>query len=136
MSRVGWLALASSVALFSSCGHDQAFRIDERVRVIAPEDRAEVTLPLTVRWEAQGLEEPSFGVFVDRAPVRPGKPVVAEVTRTDAVFTTAETQVVIPAVAEGEEGKRDRHTATIVLLDGSGRRVGESAWDVVFEVKR
>ena len=136
MSRTGWLAAACTVAVFASCGQDQAFRIDERVRVIAPEDRAEVSLPVTVRWEAEGLKEPSFGVFVDRTPVRPGKPVVAEVTRKDAVFKTTETEVVIPAVAEGEEGKRERHTATIVLLDPSGRRIGESAWDVVFEVKR
>jgi hypothetical protein len=136
---VNWFGrtlVAASLVTATSCGQDQAFRIDERVRVTAPEDRAEVRLPVTVRWDAEGIENPSFGVFVDRAPVRPGKVVAAGATASGAVYKTEATEVVIPELEAGEKGKRERHTATIVLLDPSGRRVGESAWDVVFEVRR
>ena len=93
-------------------------------------------LPVSLRWTAGEVEEPSFAVFVDRAPVRPGKPVVPSTTRTDAVYTTSETELVIDQVAEGQGTGRELHRATIVLLDASGRRIGESAWDVNFEVQR
>ena len=136
MNRFALAVVAFSVALLASCGQDQAFRTDERIRVTSPDDRAEVQLPVTVRWEADDIDQPSFAVFVDRAPVRPGKRVVADAIGPDAVYLTSDTQVVIPKVTEGENGKRERHTATIVLLDPSGRRIGESAWDVVFEVRR
>ena len=119
----------------ASCG-DQAFRVDERVSILAPDDRAVVELPVTLRWRAEGLDDRTFGIFVDRAPVRPGRQVVESVNRTDAVYTTSDTELVISEVYDDQAEGRERHTATIVLVDPAGRRVGESAWDVTFEVDR
>ena len=130
-------AIIIGAALLASCGQDQAFRIDERVDITAPSDRAEVRLPVTLRWRADEVPAGrSFAVFVDRAPVRPGKRVLPSVRQTDAVYTTADTKLVIEDVHDDQGEGRERHAATIVLIDASSRRVGESAWDVVFEVKR
>ena len=130
------LLVVGIVATVASCGQDQAFRVDERVKITTPKDRSEVRLPVSLEWRADDIEEPSFAVFVDRAPVRPGEPVVASSTRTNAVYTTSETEFVIEQVAEDDGTGRELHRATIVLLDPSGRRIGESAWDVTFEVQR
>lgn len=89
------LALAATVPACVSDG--LAFRTDTRVEVTSPEDRSEVTLPVTVSWTVRDFEvvepgEPAgvstdqeagyFGVFVDRAPQPPGEP-VAWVARDD-----------------------------------------------------
>jgi hypothetical protein len=120
--------------LLVSCVQGQAFRVDDRVSITAPRDRAVVDLPVTLTWRAQEIDEPRFAVFVDRAPVRPGQRV--DRVGDEGVFTTSQTELVIRELDEGQGSGRERHTATIVLLDSSGRRIGESAWDVVFEVKR
>jgi hypothetical protein len=134
---IGVRALLVIGALFAAgCSQGQAFRVDQRVSIVTPRDRAAVHLPVVVRWRASRVDGRAFGVFVDRAPVRPGKRVVAAATATDAVYVTATHSVTIRQVERPHVRGRERHRATIVLLDPYGRRVGESAWDVVFEVKR
>lgn len=73
----------------SACVADGlAFRTDTRVEITSPEDRSEVTLPLTVSWTVrdfrivepgdevgEGQDAGYFGVFVDRAPQPPGETV-------------------------------------------------------------
>ena len=73
-----------------------AFRVDDRLTITAPKDRAEVSLPLTVSWSIRdftiigpggtpaGDQSGYFGVFVDQAPQPPGKPLswVARKDRT------------------------------------------------------
>lgn len=106
-----------------------------------------------------GSTEPTdgyFGVFLDRAPQPPGETVKwfakddescrpadgcpdAEYLSARGVFTTRKTQFVIrtlppPPTALAE--RREFHEVTVVLLDGSGRRIGESAFSVQFEVDR
>lgn len=130
------VSLVAVTAVLTACGQDQAFRLDERVSIISPRDRAVVRLPVTLRWRAEDVDNRSFAVFVDRAPVRPGKKVVASVGATDAVYTTTETSLVIRELYQGKRDGRERHRTTLVLVDGSGHRVGESAWDVVFDVER
>jgi hypothetical protein len=75
--------------LLSGClSQGLAFRVDDRLTITAPADRAEVTLPVTVRWDIRDFEvvEPGgsaaqagkdagyFAVFVDGTPQPPGKP--------------------------------------------------------------
>lgn len=116
----------------------QLFRVDERVSITAPEDRSEVTLPLTITWEVDGFEirgpgAPAsadagyFAVFLDRSPVPPGERVV----EARDVFTTTRTSLLIEELPGDEE---EQHTATIVLVDTAGTRIGESAWGVAFDV--
>lgn len=121
--------LAIGFVLSAGCAEGQAFRVDERVRITAPRDRATVTLPLTLRWEAEGIDGGSFAIFVDRAPMRPGAPFAAG----RGAYRTSETELVIDEVGEPAGGS-ERHAATIVLLDGDGRRSGESSFDVVFDI--
>ena len=97
-----------------------------------------------------------FGVFVDRAPPPPGEN-FKWVTKDDrschpedgcpsrayladrGIFTTRETHFVLktlPPPSDDQARRREIHEVTIVLLDGSGRRIGESAFTSEFEVKR
>lgn len=103
---------------------------------------------------APGSQPPSrdagyFAVFVDKAPVRPGHTLkdVANgdpfcqndpscpnrsYLRNHGVFTTTATSVkfpVLPAVVNNKS-RVQLHTFTVVLLDTSGHRIGESAWEL------
>jgi hypothetical protein len=96
-----------------------------------------------------------FAVFVDRAPIKPGQTlkVVAsddracqrEPTCPDAaylalrqIYTTTTTSVTLPRVAPLVDNgdKTQLHEVTIVLLDTSGHRIGESAWHITFKMKK
>jgi hypothetical protein len=144
--------------LLSGCAiSDLAFREDDRVEIIQPDDRSEVRLPVTIRWRAdleRAGDGPFFAVFVDREPVRPGQslraladdacnrspdcPDVAYL-RDQYVFVTDQTSVTLDAVPTKRESQRtqgeDRHEATIVLVDRDGRRIGEAAYTVEFVVE-
>lgn len=158
------LAVLAALACTACVPQGLAFRLDDRLTITAPQDRAEVTLPVTLQWQVEdfAVVEPGagvrkdagyFAVFVDTAPVPPGK-TLAHVARNDAgcrveagcpdaaylaargIYTTTETQLVLEQLPRGEEDRRERHTATIVLMDAAGERIGESAFEVVFEVDR
>ena len=106
-----------------------------------------------------GSEDPGsgyFGVFVDRAPQPPGETVEwfakddescrpadgcpdEQYLADRGVYTTDKTEFVVktlPPPPSDQAARREFHEVTIVLLDGSGRRVGESAFTAEFEVKR
>lgn len=97
-----------------------------------------------------------FGVYVDRAPQPPDR-TQAWLVRNDPrcssdpacpdeaflaqrdVHSTTETSFVIdrlPQPSGDAERRREFHEVTIVLLDGIGRRIGESAFVRQFEVDR
>jgi hypothetical protein len=141
------------------------FVTDERLEFTAPDDREEVSLPVDVTWTVSDFEITGrdgdartdagyFGVYLDRAPQPPGKtqewlvrddpgcrpPCADEAYLAQRnVFSTTEMsfrvdQLEIPS---GDAAKRrDRHEATIVLLNGRGERIGESAFVRQFEVVR
>ena len=159
--------MTCTVLLLPACGTSGlSFVQDERITISAPEDRARVELPLTVRWEVEDFEITGptgratddagyFGVLVDRAPPPPGRdlewllrddvvcsanpecPDEAYLAARD-IYSTAETSIVIDQVPEPARGERSRefHEVTVVLLDGTGRRIGESAFGVEFELPR
>lgn len=165
-SRTALVVLA--VTTLSGCAvNGLAFKIDDRLRVLSPGDREQVSLPLTIQWEisdfqvtgADGSQDPNagfFGVFVDRAPQPPGETVQwfakdDQSCRSEdgcpdkryladrGVHTTDETKFVVktlPPPPEDQVARRELHEVTIVLLDGTGRRIGESAFTAEFEVKR
>lgn len=151
--------------LASSCAQGLAFRQDDRLEITAPKPRTDVTLPLTIRWRVDDFRitgpgpnaEPDagyFALFLDRTPVPPGERLswLARDDRRckavpgcpDATYladrgahTTNETfftfdQLPIQDVYSGHE----THEATVVLLDATGRRIGESAWFVTFRYDR
>ena len=119
--------------------------------------RAPLTVAWTMddfRIAAEGSEPPSdeagyFAIFVDQTPVKPGH-TLADVAEGDDlcegkpgcpdktyladhdVYTTTGTSIEIPAIPDitGSEEELQLHTITIVLMDSSGHRIGESAWQL------
>lgn len=158
------LALAGIVlTLAPACGVDGlAFKEDTRVEVVRPGDRDEVRLPLTIDWTVEEFEvgrgQGSFGLVLDQAPPRPGKTLAwlyrgdrscrgdtgealcetAEFLASRRVYTTTETKFTLDRVPRlsGDDRRRQFHEVTLILLDAAGRRVGEGAWSVQFEVPR
>ncbi len=154
------------LAILSGCGYGVSamnFFNDHRVRVVAPEDGTEITrLPVEVRWEVRGFEITGrdgqrrngagyFAVFVDRSPIPPGtslewfarqdgscgQDACGKVENLAYVYTTEEPSVTLeqlPAIQE--KSGIEKHEVIIVLLDGTGRRIGESAFSVRFKFAR
>jgi hypothetical protein len=156
------------MALTSGCvPQGLAFRVDDRLTILSPKARSEVTLPVTVRWsvrdfavippastESAGSDSGYFGVFLDRPPQPPGKP-LAWVARDDRgcrpadgcpdaeyladrnIYSTTATEIVFRQLPRPSSKKgKERHQVTIVLLDADGRRIGESAFHVDFTLNR
>ena len=160
--RILTLAASALALTLTSCGiSGLSFVQDERVDIVRPKERSEVRVPVTIEWTVKDFEvgpgAGSFGVFVDRAPTRSGQ-TLAWLFRGDDtckgddgkklcatpdfltqrnVFQTTDTEFTIQLIPKltGNEKRRQFHEATIVLLDEDGRRVGEGAWSVQFEVK-
>jgi hypothetical protein len=157
------------VVVASGCGvRGLNFKDDKRLEFIAPGDRAEVRLPVTVRWtvsdfDATGADGSqrrnagSFGVYIDRTPQPPGEQQEwlvrnDQMCKNDAtlcanvdflaqrdVHTTTDTSFLIerlPLPSGDAERRREFHEVTIVLLNGRGERIGESAFVRQFEVNR
>lgn len=144
---------------------DLQFRNDHRLDFAAPDAREHVELPLTVRWTMEdfdlvGLDGSSsddrgvFAVFVDRAPMAVGEDlewVARDVPDCDAstacptpeqlaerdVYVTTDTELTIERLPEASGRVGDeQHFVNVVLLDGTGRRIGESAWYLPFTTDR
>jgi hypothetical protein len=122
-----------------------------------------VRLPVDLTWTIRDFtvkNSPSgrggaFAVFVDRAPVPPGK-TLSWLAREDAsctttpgcpdtaylaklgVYRTTATHLTITALPPTDPTSQtpDRHEATIILLDDNGKRIGETAFVVTFKVKQ
>ncbi len=158
-------ALATCVLLVGCSTAGLAFIEDRRVEIVSPDYRQLVDLPVTVDWEVtdEGLQQDlasgaRFGVYVDIDPQPPGEPLEyfarddpqcrrsitcpdARYLRQRGIHTTTETEMTFGSlpIAPGvdlERGQPDFHEVTLVLLDESGTRIGESAWAIIFEVDR
>lgn len=142
-----------------------SFRQDKRLDIVAPPDRSTVHLPVTVRWTIKDFtatgftghpvpDHGYFALFVDRSPV-PGGQTLAYVAHGDnscrpeegcpnraylsarQVYATDQTQFTLRTLTNPKlEHQKEMHTVTIVLLDGTGHRIGESAWSVTFTLER
>jgi len=112
------------------------------------------------RIAAPGSEPPSraagyFALFVDRTPVKPGQTMRAVGSndpscRRDpkcpnegyleqhAVYTTTDLAMTLPLIPNilGDKEKIQHHTITIVLMDTSGHRIGESAWELDLRIPK
>lgn len=160
-------ALLVLCAALSGCvPQGLAFKVDERLTFSSPEDRSTVTLPVTLEWDIRDFTvvQPGtsgtgdaagyFAVFVDTAPMPPGKSMRwiarkdnscraadgcpdAEYLRARGIYTTTQTRLELDQLPRSaDEDRRERHRATVVLMDPRGRRLGESAFEIVFDVDR
>jgi hypothetical protein len=89
--RVAALAVLLPAVTLSGCANlsQLQFRVDHMVKFVAPESRAKLRVPVTLRWQVDGFriaepesEPPSknagyFALFVDRAPIKPGQTLAA-----------------------------------------------------------
>ncbi|HEX2040793.1 MAG TPA: hypothetical protein VHF47_13800 [Acidimicrobiales bacterium] len=145
---------AAVVVLGSGCAaRGLSFVQDDRVQDVRPRAGATVRLPLELTWSSDF--DGRFGVFLDRAPMRPGRgleslvpeddPCRQEPTCPDAewlsqrgVFVTDEPRLHLEVLPDRRKNNRskDRHEAVIVLLDRDGVRVGESTFVTEFVVDR
>jgi hypothetical protein len=154
------MALAVLVAGSACTTSGLAFRTDERVKVLTPADREHVNLPVEITWRSTvALDEPDgprgYAVFVDRQPMRPGQSLRAvaddvcrrtpgcpdlEYLRERDVYITQGTSLIVDNLADNRPanrtGARDAHEAVIVLIDETGHRVGEAAYNVEFFLDR
>jgi hypothetical protein len=146
---------------------DLRFRVDNRFHFTAPPDMTRVSQPVTVSWTIKGFrvvgagtEAPSrqagfFGVFVDRAPIAPGKTMRAvasgdhiclsdphcpdaDYLAARRVFTTTAATLTLPRLpnVNGNPESVQVHRITFVLIDTAGRRIGESAWELDVRLSR
>ena len=156
------------LALMPACGmRGLNFAEDKRLTITAPDDRAEVTLPVTITWRVRDFDVTGgdgsdrrdagyFGIYVDRAPQPPEKtqawlvrndercrstpdcPNVAFLAQRD-IHSSIDASFVIdrlPQPSSQAQRRREFHEVTIVLLNGRGERIGESAFVRQFEVDR
>lgn len=154
--------LLATVAAFSvlaaGCGFGGlAFRQDDRLSFVTPDDRSEMRLPLTVQWEVEdfdvGAGAGSFAVFVDRAPQPPGKTLTWLARNDDScrpenscpdaewfaereIFPTTDYELTIERLPARTDDRREWHEVTVVLIDQDGQRVGETGWTIEFQVER
>ena len=142
-----------------------AFSKDNRLEIVSPKDRQKLRLPVTLDWTVEdfGITQPGLGsgddqgyfaIFVDRGPIPPEK-TLRYVARDDRscrtddgcpdeeylaarrIYTSTQTRLVLDTLPKtADEGRREFHEVIVVLLDSDGRRIGESAWHVRFELKR
>src|SRR5947209_1725407 len=106
------------------------------------------------RVAAPGSEPPSrdagyFAVFVDSTPIKPGQTMRAVANGDHScerdpkcpdtayleqheVYTTTQLSMTLPQIPNviGDREKIQHHTVTVVLMDTSGHRIGESAWQL------
>ena len=156
------VAIGLTLGALPACGiHGLSFVQDDRVDIVAPAERKKVPLPVHVDWTVKNFEtgagRGSFGVFVDREPPPSGRKLdwlfrgdpackgtgkalcaKPEFLAQRNVFSTTKTAFTVDNVARlsSSQGRRQFHEVTVVLLDGEGKRIGEGAWSVQFEVPK
>lgn len=158
------MTLIALLATGCSAGQLQ-FKNDHRLSFQAPHERQLVKAPVTISWsmkdfQAVGLDgtrddgKGAFAVFVDRAPMPVGKD-LKWLARSDSgcrrdprcpdvqyladrgVHVTTDTQLILDVLPRAGDGVGDEeHYVNVVLLDGTGHRIGESAWYRPFTSKR
>jgi hypothetical protein len=153
-----WLLVLAALLGLGGCGGvDRAFRQEDAVRITAPHSSAPSALPVTVTWSAGASPDARrYAVFVDRAPMPPGK-TLGWLARGDdacrstptcpdeawlndhAVYTASKPSLVVRAVPSSVLGDRSRsdggHRLVLVELDGAGRRINEQVATRLFFVE-
>lgn len=146
----------------TACGEDLAFVSSGALEDGGPLTIEPAPLPLVLTWQASedvlasvGAGERWFVVFVDRAPVAPGDS-IGDLVDDDClattgcpdqswfadrgVYVTTEPRLLLGAAMDRRTSERtgavDRHLATVVVADGTGTRVGDTAVTLPFVVDR
>jgi hypothetical protein len=147
------MAVVATALLSGGCAiHGLAFERDQRVNIDSPANYATVSLPVHLHWT--GDPSGHLAVFVDTVPMRPGG-TLRDLARNDplclrtpgcpdqrwlrdhGVYLTTGHSLTLSALQNlGNSHTKDAHQVTVILVDGKGHRIGESAWSVNFYVRR
>jgi hypothetical protein len=147
---------ALAVVAIAGCDPSWSIRADHSLHIVSPASRTTSALPLTVSWTKTAGYTGSYLVVIDRSPPGVGKKVVslvkdetdcknemlsscttAAALATRGIYRTTATDIKLTAVPRksgASTTERMRHVLTIVQLDSSGRRRGDAAWSVDFNV--
>ena len=130
------------VSMLATTGcSDVLLRNDHRISITSPQSDATVGVPLTVTWTTKDFTAPrdgSFAVFLDRDPQPPGQTLDQFGGRPFDIFRVDRPQITLRDVVPHQAAdalERNQHDVTVILLDRSGRRIGESQAFVQFNVK-
>ncbi|MEA3020525.1 MAG: hypothetical protein QOI47_2049 [Actinomycetota bacterium] len=154
MARIGVIGLLLA-ALVGGCAYNGLqFVRDDRLQIVGPRENERVRIPFTVDWKLKGYTG-RVGVFFDRAPMATKKGLLSLVGRNDPcrrrsdcpdttwlsqhgvyVVDRAPLRVDFLEDLRASHNVADRHTMSIVLLDGANRRVGEATFVREFIVDR
>lgn len=145
---------------------DLSFRVDNRLHFTTPKARSKLHQPVHLAWTirdfrvaAPGSEPPSrdagyFALFVDHTPIRPGQTMHAVAAGDPScrppscpsnayleqhqIYTTTDLSFTLPQIPniQGDKETVQHHTVTVVLMDTSGHRIGESAWQLDFRIPK
>lgn len=151
-------------SLAASCGITRtdapiSFSADHRLSFESPEQEADVELPVRLDWEVEDFPLRGgnrFAVFIDEPPVGPKRVVrlqvctegeklppqagsMRKVCKDDRkrIFFADDTSLTIDCFEprfDAPKRQRNAHTATVILIDGDDRRVGQAATRVRFHV--
>jgi hypothetical protein len=154
----------AAVLALTSCGITRtdapiSFSADHRLSFESPGQEDDVELPVRLEWEVEDfpLEGGNrFAVFIDKPPVGPKRVVRLQVCTEGEklppqagsmrklckddrkrIFFSEDTSLTIPCFEprfDAPKRQRNAHTATVVLIDGDDRRVGQAATRVRFHV--
>ena len=142
MRRVMVAAAMVGVCLPLSGCQAMLFRNDHRIEIVRPDNLSTIAQPVVLQWSARDFSAPadgSFAVFVDRDPMPPGETMDyfgRNASRLN-VYLVADTRLTLDQLqqnAGASDIERNHHDVTIVLLDPSGHRIGESAGFAEFSV--
>lgn len=144
-------AIAAGLGV-SVCGcSGLEFSQDRRLTFDSPASDKLTHLPVTLSWSMQdfrttGSNPGQFAIFIDQQPVKVGHnvdSVLPDGTRATPtllansnVYVTSADRLrltVVPALGN-DTASRQRHTATIVLINAAGNRINESAWSRSFDL--
>ena len=162
------VGLLLALAMVTGCDtSNYAFKVDNSIKITQPKARTEVTVPVTIRWtDAKSVagmrvdpKDPTasyYAVFLDAAPMGPGRRLASLVEHSDrcklsagcpttnqlsdaGVHLTAAPSAVLEFVADRRPSShgdtKDTHDVTIVRMLGD-KRVGETAFRQTFFVRR
>ena len=134
------LLVVTSLAA-TGCANGLLFRNDHRITIDSPDDFASVSQPLTIRWTAKDFSAPADGhfvVFFDLAPQSPGDTIDSfSPLERQLIRVVDRPQVGAPTLRPDENAPlvtRNHHEVTVILVDPAGRRIGETAGFVEFDV--
>lgn len=154
------------VVLTACSAQGIALETNRSLTLLAPTDGGTVAMPFSVQWRvdnaalrqqlASGARR--LAIFFDRSPMPPGEtfhavadkecrqtpgcPDTAYLTDRDIFVATASSlplssfQVDDLPDTRTPHQRKDQHQLTIVVVDASGRRVGEAAFEAEFDISR